>query len=433
MYCVNYWVSLVPGTVDKSNRATKNVDAYINDTLLNWNNGVGLNLVGFVPQIKCTYYLTDTLNWMPVSGLYKAKGGERHITIGNFNDYNHTDFITTGQGYPRGIGYFLDDVSVTPFVLQQPNLGANVALCPQQYPFALHAPLGYDSLIWSNGTLNATTINITQPGKYWLRCVANNCGSLTDTIIITNTPTPLLKLTNDTTLCTGQTISIASNTGFANYNWNTGATTPSININTAGAYVLNVSNTCGLQTDTVFVKYDSIPSISIYIGTDTNICANEFNVPLTLFANQPRLPNYYWSTGQLTATITTTTSGVYWLQSNYYCGNLKSNYINVTNCPPDNSLTIWLPNSFTPNNDGLNDAWQPIYINQNVLELYIYNRWGQKIFTGNANNNYSWDGTFKNQICEQGVYGYLIVYKTATNAYKNQGITQKTGVISVVR
>ena len=63
MYCVNYWVNLGQPIPGPNIKAIKNVDAYINDTLLNWNNGgtvlggIGLNLVGFTPQITSSHFL----------------------------------------------------------------------------------------------------------------------------------------------------------------------------------------------------------------------------------------------------------------------------------------------------------------------------------------------------------------------------------------
>ena len=419
LYCVSYWASrAIGGGSYHANRASKNLDAYINDTLLNWNNGYGHNLVGFIPQIKCNYYLIDTLNWMQINGIYKAHGGEMHITV--------------APGYHRSIDYFLDDVSVTPFTLAKPNLGRDTTLCLQNFPFTLMAPLGYDSVLWSNGVVNAHSINITQAGKYWVRCVANGCGSLTDTIVIKTPIIPKLLLRNDTTLCKGEQLTIKSNTVFAAYHWNTGATTSSITVTQAGTYILVAQHACGNQQDTVVITYDSVPNLTLNIGIDTNICHKGTDVPLVIKTTYTNLPNYNWSTGATTPDITVNTSSAYSMYVTYKCGTIHSNTIIVTACPPDTTLSIWIPNSFTPNGDGLNDAWRPVFINQDISELYIYDRWGQKLFSGNASNNYSWDGTFHNHMCEQGVYAYVIIYQSASPA-KRTGEFQLTGVVNLVR
>ncbi len=51
-----------------------------------------------------------------------------------------------------------------------------------------------------------------------------------------------------------------------------------------------------------------------------------------------------------------------------------------------------LPNVFTPNNDGINDLLTPFpYSNVEEIELYIYNRWGRKVFY-TQDPDINWDG-----------------------------------------
>jgi gliding motility-associated-like protein len=53
---------------------------------------------------------------------------------------------------------------------------------------------------------------------------------------------------------------------------------------------------------------------------------------------------------------------------------------------------IYVPNAFTPNNDGKNDLLKPYYVGIKALKYFsIYNRWGQLIFkTGDITKG--WDG-----------------------------------------
>jgi OOP family OmpA-OmpF porin len=69
----------------------------------------------YTPQIASPSgtFLSDTLNWMEISGVYTALGGERFITIGNFKDDANSDtlhLIENGLD-PQG-RYYIDDVSV---------------------------------------------------------------------------------------------------------------------------------------------------------------------------------------------------------------------------------------------------------------------------------------------------------------------------------
>ena len=66
---------------------------------------------------------------------------------------------------------------------------------------------------------------------------------------------------------------------------------------------------------------------------------------------------------------------------------------------------VFIPNSFTPNGDGVNDI---LYVRSDILDdcfFVIYNRWGEKIFE-TVDQTIGWDGTFKLKDCPKGVYDY---------------------------
>lgn len=478
LYCVNYWVNLGHNMPGMQIKALKNVDAYINDTLLNWNNGMGLNLVGFTPQITSPIFLTDTLNWMQVSGFYKAHGGEMHITIGNFKNAASTPIYIINQGNGNGyICYFIDDVSVTPFTLQPPKLGNDTTVCQNQLPLLLTAPLGYDSIKWSTGA-TTQTINAMQAGIYWVKCTANGCGSLTDTIKITTTNSLPITALKDTTLCQNQgALVLNAPTGFATYLWSNGANTQSISVTQSGTYNVTAHYACGTFKDTVLVAINANPMPPI--AKDTAFCQNEVN-PRIIVAGQNikwyqtatistattapvltsefaqvytyyltqtinncesnrdmvrvtiypipeiALPTdtlvcekklarigvpynslyfYLWNTHQTTSYIVADTSGLYTLQVKNNCGEVyKSIQVTYENC----DKCLFIPNAFTPNNDGLNDEFEvktvcPI----EFYSLKIYNRWGQKIAEYDSPQA-KWSGEKNNITQQQDVYVYVI-------------------------
>jgi len=83
--------------------------------------------------------------------------------------------------------------------------------------------------------------------------------------------------------------------------------------------------------------------------------------------------------------------------------------VNITDF---NKSGYFMPNAFTPNNDGLNDCygikfWGVIQ----ELDFGIYNRWGERIFH-TSNPNDCWDGTYKGVQQNPDVYVYLITAKT---------------------
>jgi gliding motility-associated-like protein len=70
---------------------------------------------------------------------------------------------------------------------------------------------------------------------------------------------------------------------------------------------------------------------------------------------------------------------------------------------------IAVPSAFSPNGDGKNDFFHAVSRNVNILELAVYNRFGQRVFIGEKTQ--SWDGTFGGKPCDVGTYFYFIRYQ----------------------
>lgn len=410
IYCISYYVSLCDSGGSAlsigPNGAIQNIDAYLSDTIVTWNNGLGIRLNNITPQIKSKQLLTDTENWTQISGLYKAKGNEQYIIIGNFLTRENTTKVNYINGGEMGLDYYIDDVSVTPLNVGAPNLGNDTVICPNT-PFTLTAPIGYDEYLWSNGT-TINTLSVADSGTYWVKCIANGCGEITDTIHVGYYNIPVLDLGNDTTLCLGNTLNLTAQQGFNAYNWNTGATTANITVSDSGWYNVTATSFCGSQTDSVYIGLDSLPTYTVFIGNDTNICHDGKNVSVTLFADTV-LPNYFWNTGAITDSIVVNSEGLYWLTTNYFCGNINSNTVAVEQCPEDSIITVYFPNSFTPNNDGINDLFMPYYTNIEPIVFQVFNVWGNLVYK--SETDFFWDGTFNNNPCPTGLYVYRFSYK----------------------
>lgn len=79
------------------------------------------------------------------------------------------------------------------------------------------------------------------------------------------------------------------------------------------------------------------------------------------------------------------------------------------------NLNIYIPTAFTPNSDNLNSRFALVKsdeLNVKVATYSIYNRWGELIYSAKSfefsNAAMWWDGTYKGQLVNQGVYMYLI-------------------------
>lgn len=90
--------------------AINRLGAYLSNTAVS-NVGPG-SVMSYTPQIIYTLFLTDTLNWMRIAGYYKATGGEKYITIGDFKPFSTGDTLNIGNANYPGAYYYIDDVSL---------------------------------------------------------------------------------------------------------------------------------------------------------------------------------------------------------------------------------------------------------------------------------------------------------------------------------
>ena len=113
-----------------------------------------------------------------------------------------------------------------------------------------------------------------------------------------------------------------------------------------------------------------------------------------------------------------------------YSGDLSYRVMAVENNTGITSLSNWftvleeselfIPNAFTPNNDGLNDVFLPIFsFIPQEFNLIIYDRHGIRIFS-TKNPETGWDGTTGGRNASEGVYMYYVEYKSFNGKRRNQ-------------
>ncbi len=95
-----------------------------------------------------------------------------------------------------------------------------------------------------------------------------------------------------------------------------------------------------------------------------------------------------------------------------------------------NNSELTFPNVFTPNNDGVNDLFQPIPIgNTYVNNFRVFNKWGNLMYDVRpANGRASWDGKWNGELQPPGVYVYQLDYTDNLGATHNV-----TGTITLLK
>ena len=176
----------------------------------------------------------DTTNWVKVSSIYRAKGGEKFITLGNFKKSSQTNYsiiLPATGSYYTGAVYYVDDVSLIPldsFNLQA-DAGRDTTIHIGDSAFIGTYTNGIDSIKWqilnSNGTIDSI-----RPG-FWVHPLVNTCYVLTqtvngftssDTVCVNVLPLPIqftnyeLRFTNEHTLNLSQEWNIENSWQTAN-------------------------------------------------------------------------------------------------------------------------------------------------------------------------------------------------------------------------
>ncbi|HOH22287.1 MAG TPA: gliding motility-associated C-terminal domain-containing protein, partial [Bacteroidales bacterium] len=168
-----------------------------------------------------------------------------------------------------------------------------------------------------------------------------------------------------------------------------------------GDYWVIVTDECLQVSDTIYLGY--LYPIEVDLGNDTTLCEGQH---LLLSAETPYC-TYLWQDGSTEATYLVRYAGVYQvLVSNLCFDETAEIEVFYQRCEQE----LYIPSSFTPNSDGLNDQFKPIFAYPDKIEeytIYIYNRWGNLLFTS-QNPEQGWTG----EGCMNGVYTYVIFYKT---------------------
>ncbi|MBL4624772.1 MAG: gliding motility-associated C-terminal domain-containing protein [Flavobacteriales bacterium] len=98
---------------------------------------------------------------------------------------------------------------------------------------------------------------------------------------------------------------------------------------------------------------------------------------------------------------------------------------NAVEVIPD--IFLYVPNAFTPNEDGLNDSFGALGYGVKKYYLGIYNRWGELIFESH-NINKQWNGTYEGKKVLPGTY----VYNISASGYYEKEFHQE-GTVSIVK
>ncbi len=284
-----------------------------------------------------------------------------------------------------------------------------------------------DDVPVSNG-YNLSNVIFNKPGEHYITLIAKEAGGCADTLTrkFTINPNPVVTITGDSVLCSGQnslTLSVARNQG-DKIIW-----TPSTGLNDPTSFTVNASP---VVTTIYTVKVTSASGCSgsaektILVNqpfglirspqSDTTIFIGQ-EIQLTINITESDV-NYEWSPDYNISCTNCSNPWVSPLESTTYSVTVDNGCFNITedfNIEVVSDFYLEAPSAFTPNGDMNNDIFK--FETKNILEfeLKIFNRWGEIIFsTGDVSQG--WDGnvsghpqnidTYKYTVKAKSIHGY---------------------------
>ena len=164
-----------------------------------------------------------------------------------------------------------------------------------------------DSYEWQDGSTSAELL-VNEPGTYWVDVTQGSC-TYSDTIQVTIADQSTLDIGDMILTCNTDPITLMSNIDGETYNWNTGATTPIIEVTETDSYTLEVESAEGcIYRDTIDIVFDEL---SIDLGADQEICIGDSTI---LSAPSPEtLSSIVWSDGSVDPDLIVRSADSYWL------------------------------------------------------------------------------------------------------------------------
>ncbi|WP_276481039.1 gliding motility-associated C-terminal domain-containing protein [Paraflavitalea pollutisoli] len=191
-------------------------------------------------------------------------------------------------------------------------------------------------------------------------------------------------------------------------------------VTTSGTYPIVYTTQKGCDSIVYFpVRFSASPAVDL--GPDDCLKDKDSVVLLA----PPGYASYNWM-GSISSNnrYVIRQPGNYWVSVTNSCSTVRDSVEILEDC----AFTINMPNAFTPNGDRQNDVFRvPPSVRNRLVQLTIYNRYGQIVFES-AINNTAWDGRVKGIPQPIGTYAYTLVMETLNG----QRIVQK-GFVSLIR
>lgn len=397
---------------------------------------------GSLIQVGAANQPAANYTWLTPNGITDPASENTSATWLN-NGNTQITFNITLQAETQGC-IATDDAEITVLPIPEPSIANVAAQCFNGNSFDFTAggtylPTATFDWTFTNGNPASSiaedpqNINFLQPGTHDVTLVITQglCVSEPATIQVNVVPGPTAAFSYQPGQgCVPLQVTFSDQSQPAGtpltYQWNFGNgasssdATPSTTYTEAGSYtvsltvedavgctstltqpnIINVSPApiAGFSVNPMIIYIDE-PFTNVYDGSLGGVSTWNYTLSNGAQYNIPNFSVNFADTG--TYVITQTVTG------EFGCSDMAS--LSVQVLPVS---VLFIPNSFTPNgNDVLNNTFLPVGGNISEFKMYIFNRWGELVFT-TLDINVGWNGKIRNseKDAKQDVYVYRIDY-----------------------
>jgi gliding motility-associated-like protein len=273
---------------------------------------------------------------------------------------------------------------------------------------------GATTYSWNPGGLSGTSVTIspTTTTTYSVTGTSGGCSG-TGTVVVTVNPLPNVTTSSTSTTCNlingSATVTPSGGTSPYTYSWNTTPSQTSATANNipSGNYIVTVTDANGCsKTAGVFVPSTGGPTASITPTSALVILGDSIALTATGGLTYQWTPSAGLSCTNCPNPVATPTSNTVYcviVADSNLCTDTACVIIQVDFLCGE----VFVPNAFSPNDDGKNDVFYVRGTCITTMTFAIYDRWGEKVFES-EDPLIGWDGLLHNKPCNTGVFVWYL-------------------------
>ncbi|MBX7052097.1 MAG: gliding motility-associated C-terminal domain-containing protein, partial [Flavobacteriales bacterium] len=281
-----------------------------------------------------------------------------------------------------------------------------------------------------NPIIGATSdqLLVSSSGTYWFEAsFGGSCATLSDPIQIALGIEATINITaSDDSVCAGDIITLTISGDYDSFTWENGSDSLTRSITSTGVYSVIAEKEGCLADSSVVLFFSPLPTIDA--GLDLESTCEGY---MEMFATGEGEISWWLDETLLidssVVVVEAPSNNITYTAKATLDGCISEDQMMITS----DCVSIYIPNSLTPNEDGINDVFKVEARGVSIYEFIIFNRWGDEVFRSTDPDDV-WTGGKDDYYVPDGVYVYQI---TALNE-KNESLIDKKhmrGTITVFR